>query len=183
MVGIATIPNALPVPVLPDVSAEPHRITGAIAVALVALIVLLVGHQAELIPMPVIGGLVLVLVIGLELISVRRKDTVLACGPLPCGGRHDRDVPGHHPAPLAGRDLPGHRCVPHPVLRPAAAPRPAGPAHPAIRRPPGDVGAANVIPAGPVLFAALEQAIAEVRPGSPNAAEPDQSLRRVGITG
>ena len=91
MVGIATIANALPVPVLPDVSAEPHRITGAIAVALVALIVLLVGHQAELIPMPVIGGLVLVLVIGLELISVRRKDTVLACGPLPCGGRHDRD--------------------------------------------------------------------------------------------
>ena len=33
----------------------------------------------------------LVLVIGLELISGRRKDTVLACGPLPCGGRHDRD--------------------------------------------------------------------------------------------
>lgn len=56
MVGIATIANALPVPVLPDVSAEPHRITGAIAVALVALIVLLVGHQAELIPMPVIGA-------------------------------------------------------------------------------------------------------------------------------
>ena len=45
MVGIATIPNALPVPVLPDVSAETHLITGAIAVALVALIVLLVGHQ------------------------------------------------------------------------------------------------------------------------------------------
>lgn len=56
MVGIATIPNALPVPVLPDVSAETHLITGAIALALVALIVLLVGHQAELIPMPVIGA-------------------------------------------------------------------------------------------------------------------------------
>ncbi len=144
---IASIPNALPHPVLPDLAAAPHLITGAIAVALVglaqaagigaavpnpdgsrtnvsgdflaqglanlaggvtqslptggslsrtgvatsagartrwsnifagawlALIVLLVGKQAELIPMPVIGGLVMV--IGIELITGRRKDIVL----------------------------------------------------------------------------------------------------------
>ena len=144
---IASIPNALPHLVLPDVGAAPHLVTGAIAVALVALaqaagigaavpnpdgsrtnvsgdflaqglanlaggftqalptggslsrtgvatsagartrwsnifaggwlalIVVLVGKQAELIPMPVIGGLVLV--IGIELIAGRRKDIVL----------------------------------------------------------------------------------------------------------
>ncbi len=144
---IASIPNALPHPVLPDLAAAPHLITGAIAVALVglaqaagigaavpnpdgsrtnvsgdflaqglanlaggvtqslptggslsrtgvatsagartrwsnifagawlALIVLLVGKQAELIPMPVIGGLVML--IGIELITGRRKDIVL----------------------------------------------------------------------------------------------------------
>lgn len=144
---IATIPNALPVPVAPNFEAVPHLITGAIAVALVALaqaagigaavpnpdgsktdvsrdflaqglanlaggvtqalptggslsrtgvatsaeartrwsnvfaglwlalIVVLVGKQAELIPMPVIGGLVMV--IGIELITGRRKDIAL----------------------------------------------------------------------------------------------------------
>jgi SulP family sulfate permease len=144
---IASIPNALPQPVLPNLSAAPHLVTGAIAVALVALaqaagigaampnpdgsrtnvsgdflaqgfanlaggltqalptggslsrtgvatsagartrwsnifaggwlalIVLLVGSQAERIPMPVIGGLVLV--IGMELISGRRRDIAL----------------------------------------------------------------------------------------------------------
>jgi SulP family sulfate permease len=143
---IATIPNALPVPAAPNLEAVPHLITGAIAVALVALaqaagigaavpnpdgsktdvsrdflaqglanlaggvtqalptggslsrtgvatsarartrwsnvfaglwlalIVVLVGKQAELIPMPVIGG---VMVIGIELITGRRKDIVL----------------------------------------------------------------------------------------------------------
>ncbi|GAA3636862.1 SulP family inorganic anion transporter [Microlunatus ginsengisoli] len=144
---IASIPNALPHPVLPNFAAAPHLITGAIAVSLVALaqaagigaavpnpdgtrtsvsgdfvaqglgnlaggltqalptggslsrtgvatgagartrwsnifagawlalIVLLVGKQAEVIPMPVIGGLVMV--IGLELVLGRRKDIAL----------------------------------------------------------------------------------------------------------
>ncbi len=144
---IASIPNALPHPVLPNLEAAPHLITGAIAVALVALaqaagigaavpnpdgsrtnvswdfvaqglanlaggvsqalptggslsrtgvatsagartrwsnvfaglwlalIVVLVGKQAELIPMPVIGGLVMV--IGIELVTGRRKDIAL----------------------------------------------------------------------------------------------------------
>jgi SulP family sulfate permease len=40
-----------------------------------ALIVVLVGQQAELIPMPVIGGLVMV--IGVELITGRRRDILL----------------------------------------------------------------------------------------------------------
>lgn len=144
---IASIPNALPRPSLPDLAAAPDLVVGAIAVALVALaqaagigaavpnpdgsrtnvsrdflaqglanlaggvtqalptggslsrtgvatsagartrwsnifaglwlalIVLLVGHQAELIPMPVIGGLVMV--IGIELVSGRRADIAL----------------------------------------------------------------------------------------------------------
>lgn len=144
---IASIPNALPRPSLPDLAAAPDLVVGAVAVALVALaqaagigaavpnpdgsrtnvsrdflaqglanlaggvtqalptggslsrtgvatsagartrwsnifaglwlalIVLLVGHQAELIPMPVIGGLVMV--IGIELVNGRRTNITL----------------------------------------------------------------------------------------------------------
>ena len=76
------------------------RWAGIFAGVWLALIVLVAGSLAELIPMPVIGGLILV--IGAELVAGRLgRHRAGAPDRAAVRGRHGHHLPGHHPVAAA----------------------------------------------------------------------------------